>query len=186
MNWLSTYIKPVMIQPPSYGGPHHAIDTRSAPCDMHGRPLGGSGMLSTATEAAATSQLCRFITSTVYFPLWLACIFVRSNIDEPFPTFIWMFSLSVNSWPYYVQLTYTICWKRWYEKDLVTCLLGKICTPIKKKTSSSLIHSFIHANRIQCNYVLLANFEANNLFVTLLVCRAGFLAIERIKALKFI
>lgn len=99
-NWnVLTYMKPVIMQPPSYGGPHQAIDTRSTPCDMHGRPLGGSGVLSTATDAAATSQLCKFITSTVYLPLWSAWMSVNSSIDEPLPTFIWMYSLSVNSWP---------------------------------------------------------------------------------------
>lgn len=64
------YTKPVSMQPPSYGGPHHASDTRSGPCDTHGRPPGASGMPSTATEAAATSRPCSFITSTVYLPLW--------------------------------------------------------------------------------------------------------------------
>lgn len=91
------------MQPPSNGGPHHANDTRSFPCEIHGRPLGGSGVLSTATDAAATSQLCRFITSTVYFPLWSAWMFVNSSIDDPLPTFIWISSLSVSMWPFSFQ-----------------------------------------------------------------------------------
>lgn len=116
----NTYMKPVIIQPPSYGGPHHAIDTRSAPCDIDGRPLGGSGVLSTATEAAAMSQLCRFITSTVYFPLWSACMLVKNSIDDPLLIFIWISSLSVNTWPFLItnqRKTIISNWKKQFNSN---------------------------------------------------------------------
>lgn len=62
-------MKPVIMTPPSNGGPHHATDNRSDPWETIGRPPGASGGPSTETDAELISQLCSFIISIVYLPL---------------------------------------------------------------------------------------------------------------------
>ena len=83
------------MQPPSYGGPHQAMATRSGPCDILGLPLGGSGGPSTATDATATSAPNSFITSTVYLPLSSVTISEICRTDLRDDVFIIIFDVSI-------------------------------------------------------------------------------------------
>lgn len=84
---IYSYINAVIIHPPSYGGPHHATATRSGPLDILGRPPGGSGGPSTATDADAISLQLPYSVkiSTLYFPLWSAVIEFISRVVFPLP-----------------------------------------------------------------------------------------------------
>lgn len=102
-NCMRTYTKADIMHPPSYGGRHHAIEIRSWPWDMLGRPVGGSGTPSTATETDASSAPCSFITSTLYLPLCSESI-LDKMIDDVCDVFsIIIFRLDTISRPWNVR-----------------------------------------------------------------------------------
>lgn len=70
---------------------------------MHGRPLGGSGTLSTATDTDAVSQPYSFIISMLYFPLCSVSIFdINSTVVSDVPS-ITIFSPATISRPFEIQ-----------------------------------------------------------------------------------